>query len=152
MGKLISLSTKAVPHTLLAMAEIDNSLEEGAMNCENVVKTDVGHSGMEEDAPLEDSQRTEGADEESDDDLLAPTTFLYGTKSYKEIRTPEKILTPIGDNLSPITPLAVQGRAKKRKVPKFTLSKLVREKAAQDEIDKKLSKMDQELREGIEKG
>ena len=135
------------------MAEINNSQEEGAtMSTDNVVKMDVGHSGMEEDAPLDDSQRTEGADEESDDDLLAPTTFLYGTKSYKEIHTPEKILTPTGDNLSPITPFAVQGRAKKRKVPKFTLSKLVTEKSVQDEIDKKLSKMDQELRKGIEEG
>lgn len=134
------------------MAEI--SQDECAMSSENVVKMDVEHSGIEEDVPLSlaDSQRTEAADEESDDDLLAPTTFLYGTKSYKEIRTPEKILTPIGDNLSPITPLAALRRAKKRKVPKFTLNKLVREKSAQDEIDKKLSKMDQELREGIEEG
>ncbi|XP_065071838.1 SMC5-SMC6 complex localization factor protein 2-like [Rhopilema esculentum] len=91
-------------------------------------------------------------DNESDDDLLAPTTFLYSKKPFQEIHTPEKIKTPVGNDLSPITPLE-KVRQKKAKV-KFSFGKLIAEKVAQDEVDKKMARMEEELKgkELIEQG
>ncbi len=80
-------------------------------------------------------------------DLLSPTltTFL----SAPVIATPEKARTPINNDFSPITPLQKQ---RKKRGHKFSLMKLVNEKLRQEEMSKKLSKMDEELKAGIEKG
>jgi len=91
--------------------------------------------------------------DESDDELLVPAKFLYEAKPFNEIHTPKTVHTPINDDLSPITPEnKVVKNSKKKKSRKLCFSKLVKEKAAQDEIDKKLSKMNEELKEGLENG
>ena len=91
--------------------------------------------------------------DESDDELLVPPMFLYEAKPFNEIRTPNTVHTPINDDLSPITPVdkAVQN-SKKKKSRKLCFSRLVKEKAAQDEIDSKLSNMNEELKAGLENG
>ena len=101
-----------------------------------------------------DESMKSDTNEESDDEFLAPAIFLYDKSSQTKIQTPKKVHTPIGNDLSPITPTeeVMQGKKKRRKAKKFCFSKLVTEKAAQDEIDRKFSKMKEELREGIKNG
>ena len=96
---------------------------------------------------------TDDADFESDDDLLAPI-FLYNGRSHTDIHTPSKVGRPQGDNLSPGMPRhsAVVKKEKGKKKKRFSFNQLVNEKSAQDEIDKKLSKMNEEVKESIRNG
>ena len=89
------------------------------------------------------------ASEESDDDLLSPPMFLYEPRRLSQIQTPVKVLTPANSDLSPIRPSDEIEQKKKRKL---CFSKLVQERAEQDENDKKLSKMNKELKEGLDNG
>ena len=88
---------------------------------------------------------------DTDDDLMSPTAFLYVPNSLKDIHTPECARTPLSNDLSPLKPLE-EKKHKRQNNKKYAFRKLITEKAVQDEADKKLLKMDNELKEGIEKG
>lgn len=110
--------------------------------------------GDDREGILEDQNMRSNQDEESDDDLLAPATFLYSGKKLAEIKTPQKVQTPEGNDLSPITPSRPDAECKKKrkKVKRLGFKQLIAGKAAKDEMDKALSKMNAELREGIKNG
>ena len=111
-------------------------------NCEESAETEKT-TGQERDKSI--------ASEESDDDILPPAIF-YKPKRFSEICTPTKVSTPANNDLSPITPSEEIVQSKKKKRRRLCFKKLVKEKAAQDEIDRKLSKMNEELKEGLENG
>eukprot|EP00794_Sanderia_malayensis_P005516 gene5516-6201_t len=89
----------------------------------------------------------------SDDDDL-PTTFLSTlirpVSNKDNIATPEKISTPAGNNMSPITPL--EQRKRRKRAMKFSVKKLLSEKTSKQDHDEKITKMDEELKAQIMQG
>ena len=101
--------------------------------------------------PVKEDILDEDAGNSSDDDLLSPPAFLYQARTYHNIRTPEKARIPIHDNLSPVTPEHPQTK-KRKTASKFSMAKLLEDKAKHQEKARDLTEINEGLKEKIDKG
>ena len=101
---------------------------------------------------LSESDKCDDDEDTSDEELFNPVAFLSDNRVKSEIRTPEKVISPItGSPLTPISPYVAQPKNEGARL-KYSLDKLLLEKPKQVEKDKALAKLQLAMQQAIEAG